>query len=296
MSHDTAIPTSQSATAVLGKTDLAVMLGLAALLGLCYWKTVLFTANIVVNSDDMAHGLFAPLICGYILWQDRDVVFRLGGRGNVWAIPLLVFAGLLGVVTTLGGSTTLNRVSLILSFFGVILLVGGWQAAKKAAFPVGLLFFTFPIPAVLYGEITQPLQILASIFSERSLEALGYTVFREGNVIRLPGHTLSVAEACSGLRSLITLAFSTIVYAYFFETRLWKHIALALFTIPAAMLLNVARVTITGVLVQISPVYTHGTYHDVLGWTCFIVAFGLVLAFHRGLSFFKQPHATPSPA
>jgi len=296
MSQTTVVSAAQGASPVLAKTDLFVLLGLAAMLGLCYWKTIVFTANIVVNSDDMAHGLFAPLICGYILWQDRDVVFRLGGKGNFWAIPLLVVAALLGIVTALGGSTTLNRVALILSLFGVFLLIGGWQAAKKAAFPVGLLFFTFPIPAVLYGEITQPLQIIASVLSERSLEALGYTVFREGNVIQLPGHTLSVAEACSGLRSLITLAFFTIVYAYFFETKLWRHIVLAIFTIPAAMLLNVARVTITGVLVQISPVYTHGTYHDVLGWTCFIVAFGLVLAFHRGLSFFTQSHATPNPA
>lgn len=257
--------------------------GLLGLVSLCYWETIRFTADVVMNAEDMAHGLFAPIAFALIVWQNWDEIFGGVRRGSVGALALLGVSGALGILTALGGSTTLNRVALIVSIYAVFWLIGGGVSARAMIFPCLLLVFTFPIPQVLYGEITQPLQLLASVWSENALEALGYTVLRDGNIIQLPGHTLSVAEACSGLRSLITLAFFTIVYAYFLEDRVGVRALLAVLTVPAALLLNTARVTITGILVQIDPKYTHGTYHDALGWGCFALAFGLILLAHWGL-------------
>jgi exosortase len=123
------------------------------------------------------------------------------------------------------------------------------------------------------------------------LEHLCFSVMSEGNILNLPHQRLSVVEACSGLRSLITLGFFCSVYAYFFETTRWLRAAIVAAVLPLAILLNALRITLTGVFGEYAPQLTHGTYHEILGWTCFAAAFGLVLLIHRSLlRFFGAQH------
>jgi exosortase len=136
--------------------------------------------------------------------------------------------------------------------------------------------------------------LLASRLSESSLELLGYSVLREGNILNLPHQRLSVVEACSGIRSLVTLSFVCVSYAYFFTER-WLKPVIVLAAIPAAILLNAARITLTGLLGENHPHLTQGLYHEMLGWICFVAAFGFVFLFHHILRRLLQVQSDPRP-
>jgi len=261
--------------------DAVLWLALFILLLANYWPTLVRTAELLAFSDDMAHGFFAPIVAAYITWHRRSAAFSPPASPSVWGIVVLALSAPLALAATLGGSTTFSRFAFMISLAGAILAVGGYRAFRTLLFPWALLVFTFPIPAVLYGEITLPLQLLASRLSEMALEFLGFSVIREGNVLELPRQRLSVVEACSGLRSLLTLAFFCLVYAHLLEDRRWLRAIILAAAFPAAILLNVARIVTTGILGQYKPEWTHGIYHDILGWLCLALGFGLVLLTHR---------------
>lgn len=248
----------------------------ALLLALCYWPMLQVTATTITTSDDMAHGFFAPIVAGYLFWQHREAVLKPSAPGTAWGLAVLGLCASLGIASTLAQSSTFARFAFLGSLCGCLLTAGGWKTLRRFAFPIALLLFTFPIPDVLYGEITQPLQLLASRLSEGAFELLGYSVIREGNVLQLAHMQLSVVEACSGLRSLITLTFFCLVFAYFFETNLMRRVVIVLLAVPAAILVNMMRITMTGILGKIDMAYTKGTYHDMLGWSGFFVGFLLV--------------------
>jgi exosortase len=258
-----------------------VLIGLLfALLIAAYWQTIAQTAALIWSSEDMAHGLFAPIIAVYLIWVNRHIAFRESASPNRWALPVLVLAGCVAILGTIGGSTTFSRFALLISLASCIVLTGGLWALRVLLFPLFLLLFTFPIPQVLYGEVTLPLQLLATRLSEQALDLLGYTALREGNILQMPHGTLSVVEACSGIKSLVTLTFLTLVYSRFFAETRSIRILITISAVPAAILLNVFRITITGVLLETAPRFSHGFYHETLGWLCFTAAFGLVLVLH----------------
>jgi exosortase len=147
-----------------------------------------------------------------------------------------------------------------------------------------LLFLMIPIPAVIYNQITFPLQIKASELAEMALTMLGVPVFREGNILNLPSQPLNVVEACSGIRSLLTLTFLSLVYGYFFEKRTWVRVALFLSTIPIAITANAGRVTLTGILSEVKPEYAEGFFHEFSGWVIFMLALGIMVAFHQAIT------------
>lgn len=262
----------------LDATKALVILG--ALLLLCYWQTISATAVLLTDSEDMAHGFFAPFVAGMFLWMNRERLTAAVREPSGWGILLLATGALIAVPASLGSSTTLSRFGLLLSLAGCTMVLGGLPLLKAVRFPLALLLYTFPIPAVLYGEITMPLQLLASRLAEFSFELLGFSVLREGNIIELPNQRLSVVEACSGLRSLVTLSFFTAAYAYVMEDRNWVRFLLFGAAIPAAILINALRITLTGVLGHYDPAWTKGTVHDITGWVCFAIGFGIVLLLH----------------
>src|SRR5262249_21383790 len=155
---------------------------------------------------------------------------------------------------------------------GVVLLLAGPEFVAKLAFPLFLLLFMVPIPAVVYNGITFPLQLLASRLADGALTALQIPVLREGNILELPEQRLSVVEACSGIRSLLSLTFLSLVYGYFFEERKWMRVVLFFATIPIAIVANAGRVTLTGVLTEVKPELAEGFFHSASGWVIFMVA------------------------
>jgi exosortase len=141
-----------------------------------------------------------------------------------------------------------------------------------------------PIPAVIYGQLTFPLQLIASQVAEASLLVLGVPVIRDGNILELASQRLSVVEACSGIRSLLSLTFLALVYGYFFDGRTWMRYVLLAATLPIAITANASRVTITGLLSEISPDYAHGVYHSASGWVIFMLALFLLVCTHQVIS------------
>jgi exosortase len=164
-----------------------------------------------------------------------------------------------------------------------VLATCGIQVFRVLAFPLLLLLFMIRIPQFIYGQITFPLQILASQFAEFSLSVLGIPVLREGNVLELASQKLNVVEACSGIRSLLSLTFLALVYGYFFETKKWIRTVLFLSTIPIAIFANGLRVTLTGVLSEVNKDYAEGVFHTMEGWVIFMVALVALLTLHQVL-------------
>jgi exosortase len=271
------VPSHNANTASLLRDPWWLAAGLFVLILACYWHTISTTAILLIDSEDMAHGFFAPLVAGFALWTKKNRFTTRLSEPSFWAIPLLALGALLAVPASLGASSTISRFGLLFSLAGCALVLGGLPLLKAVRFPLALLLYTFPIPTVLYGEITLPLQLLASRLAEGAFELLGYSVLREGNIIELANQRLSVVEACSGLRSLVTLSFFTVTYAYFMEDRNWVRGLLFLAAIPSAILINAIRITLTGVLGKINPAWTKGTVHDITGWVCFAIGFLLVL-------------------
>ena len=255
-------------------------LAFGALLLVCYWPTIHITAQFALFSEDMAHALFAPIVASYIAWNKARGLLTRELQPTAGAFVPLLLGAVIAIAGTLGSSTTVTRFASLLSLAGFFLLVGGVPVLRDMAFPLLLLLFTFPIPDVLYGEITLPLQLLASRLAESSFELLGYGVFREGNILELARQRLSVAEACSGLRSLETLGFFSLVYAFLLEPRRWLQAVILVAALPAAIMLNVVRILATGILGNIDPRFTHGIWHELLGWICLTIGFGLVFLLH----------------
>ena len=253
----------------------------SALLAVCYGPVLYRLAGIWYSDADMGHGFFVPVIAGYIAWQKRDKIAGLVPRPSWWGVAILVWAGLQLYLGTLGAELYTTRTSFVISVIGAVLLLGGKQYLKIFWFPLFLLFFMVPIPSVIYNEVTFPLQLLASQVAENTISVLGIPIIREGNVLVLATQRLDVVEACSGIRSLLTLTFLSLVYGYFCEKRTWVRTVLFLSTIPIAIAANAARVTMTGVIASFKPELAEGLFHEAQGWVIFMVAFAILALLHQ---------------
>jgi exosortase len=165
---------------------------------------------------------------------------------------------------------------------GTVIFMAGWEHLSILAFPIAFLLLMIPIPAIVFNKLAFPLQLVASRFGEAVLTTLGVPVLREGNVITLATTSLEVAEACSGIRSLISLLTVAIVYGCFLESRVWVRIALALAAIPVAIVANGVRVAGTGLTAHyFGAEAAEGFFHSFSGFLVFLVAFLLLLIIHR---------------
>ena len=265
----------------------------SALLIICYLPTLVYLVDRWYNDEDMGHGFFVPVIALYIAWLNKDRLMEADlNPSYAWGSGVLVFAALQYYLATLGAELFLARTAFIESVIGVVLFLGGWKAVKILAFPLFLLFFMVPIPAIIYNSATLRLQMLASSCAEWALALIGIPVFREGNVLELASQKLSVVEACSGIRSLLSLTFLSLVYSYFFDKRTWMRVVLFLATIPIAIIANAGRVTLTGILSEIRPSLAHGFMHTMSGWVIFMIALFILIALHQLISrIYEAMHA-----
>jgi exosortase len=272
----------------------------AILLAACYGPVLVSLVKNWNSDGDMSHGFFVPVIVAWLVWQKRDELAGVTPQPNWWGLALILWAALQLYIATLGAELFLARTAFIFSVIGMILLLGGTRVVRILAFPLFLLFFMVPIPQVIYNRITFPLQILASQAAEAALSLLGIPVLREGNVLNLADQTLNVVEACSGIRSLLSLSFLSLVYGYFFEKRTWMRVLLFFLTIPIAIIANASRVTLTGILAEVKPELSEGFFHEMSGLVISMVALVLLIVFHqlfaRGLNFYDRRHARPAVA
>src|SRR4029079_763909 len=173
----------------------------------------------------------------------------------------------------------LTRVSILGTVTGSVLFLAGWPRLRVMAFPIAMLLLMIPLPAIIFNQITFPLQLLASRAGEFGLRSLEIPVLREGNVLILANTTLEVAEACSGIRSLVSLLTLGIMFGYFADPRSWVRVLIALSTIPIAIVANGARVAGTGMAAhRFGPAAAQGFLHEFSGWVVFMVAFVMMMA------------------
>ena len=252
-----------------------------ALLALSYAPVLAHLVRQWNNDPDMSHGFFVPLVFALIIWQRREELAAIKPRPSWWGLILVLYGTAQLFIATLGAELFLERTALVITAFGIVLMLGGPLLLRKMLFPLFLLFFMIPIPAVLYNQITFPMQLLASRLAGEGLTWLGLPVLREGNILELPQQRLSVVEACSGIRSLLTLAFLSLVYGHFFEKRNLVRVLLFGATAPIAIVANASRVTLTGVISEWRPELAEGFFHTAQGWVIFMVSLGMLIVLHQ---------------
>jgi exosortase len=246
--------------------------------------------------ENYSHGFLIPLISGYVLWMKRAELREAieKGAGSVWGLALALCGLALLVVGRAGAEVFLQRASLLFVLFGAVLWLWGWPVFRVGAFAFLFLGFMIPLPYLVYDSVAFPLKLFAARVATESLFWVGVPVFREGNVIHLASQTLEVADACSGIRSLMSLIALGVVYAYFTESALWKRAVIVLSTVPIAIAANAFRVTGTGLLTQyVSPKAAEGFFHTFSGWLVFVVAFGLLFVVGGVLRLIGKRSAPP---
>jgi len=234
------------------------------------------------HDDNYSHGFLILPIALYFVWERRRKLLAMTPSPS--ALGLLVVIGSIAtlVAGVLGAELFLTRVSIIGLIGGVVLYTLGWRHLRVLAFPIAFLILMVPLPAIVFNQIAFPLQLLASRFGESTLQAAAIPVLREGNVIYLANTTLEVAEACSGIRSLVSLLTLGIVYGYFTDGRGWMRWLIALATVPIAIVTNGMRVAGTGIAAHYyGPEAAQGFFHEFSGWLVFVAAFALLFVIVR---------------
>jgi len=261
----------------------------ALLLGLCGYLYYQITGKLVEDwwiDPNFSHGFFVPLFSGFLIWEERDKLSRIPAKFSWLGLPII--AGSLGVlvVGVLGAELFLQRTSMILLAAGMIIFFLGWRFFRAVLFPWVFLFLMVPIPAILFNQITFPLQLLASQLASSVLPVFGVPVLREGNVIQLPTMSLEVVEACSGIRSLVSLITLAVVYSYLLEKNNWVRVVLVVSALPIAIAANGLRIMGTGLAgIYWSPDKAQGFFHEFSGWVIFVLSLLMLLALHRLIGF-----------
>jgi exosortase len=230
------------------------------------------------SDDNYSHGFFVLPLALYFAWERRAALAEATRRPGTTGLALIVASLLVRLAGVLGSDLFLTRVSLIGVIAGTIWFVWGQRHLRILAFPILFLLLMIPLPAVVFNQLAFPLQLFASRVGETAIALAGIPVLREGNVLHVPAATLEVAEACSGIRSLVSLVMLAIVLGYFTGQGTRGRTLLALAAVPIAIVANAARVAGTGLSAEwIGPEAAQGFFHTFSGWLMFVIAFAGLL-------------------
>ncbi|WP_345945020.1 exosortase/archaeosortase family protein [Granulicella sp. dw_53] len=231
---------------------------------------------------DYSHGFLVPLFSIYIMWENREVLRNTSVRPSWSGLPLVLLGLAIVILGVFGADLFLSRISFLILTAGLIWTFLGMEMLKALRFPLLTLLLAIPFPEIVFNKITFPLQLLASDLASSVLPIFGVPVLHEGNVIELPVMKLEVAEACSGIRSLMSLFTLAIFYGYFLEKTVWRRVILALASVPIAVAANAARIVGTGLCVQYwNPDKAMGFFHEFSGWVMFVISLCFLYLVHR---------------
>jgi len=260
---------------------------LALLIGFLYKDIFVVLVRQWWDDPNFSHGFFVPLLSAYLVWQKKDEVASLPLKPSWWGLAVMVGAAGILVLGILGAELFLSRSSFILLLGGLVIFFWGWARFRALIFPWVFLFLMVPLPTLVMNEITLPLQFFASNLAAGLLGLLGAPVLRDGNVIQLPTMSLEVVEACSGIRSLVSLITLAVIYAYLLEKDKVIQVLLVLCAVPIAIAANGLRIMGTGLAgTYWSPDKAEGFFHEFSGWVIFLLSLALLLGVHRLLRFF----------
>jgi exosortase len=231
------------------------------------------------DDPNYSHGFLVPVLSAYFIWERRQKLLAVVWQPSIWGVLVLLAGICMLFLGHIGAEFFLMRSSMIVVLSGLVLYLYGWQVLQVLGFPLAFLLFMVPLPSIILNTITFPLQLLAAKLSTASLQLIGLPVFREGNIIFLPHTTLEIVEACSGIRSLVSLLALAVVFAYMTQRRSGKRWVLAISAVPIALVANAFRIWGTGVLAFLyGTQVAEGFYHTFAGWLVFVVAFVLLLS------------------
>ena len=234
------------------------------------------------HDANYSHGFFVPLLSAYVVWEKRRTLERQKVRPTWWGLPLIIGSILLLLVASLGAELFLARLSFIGMLVGLVVYFLGWRFLRALGFPLGMLLLMIPFPALIYNQIIFPLQLLASRLAAGCLQATQLVpVIREGNVLVLPSGSIEVVEACSGIRSLMSLITLAAAYSYFAEKRNWVRMILVVAMVPMAVVSNAIRVMCSALMTdRWGAQAAEGTIHALSGVVLFLASVCMLLALH----------------
>jgi len=260
---------------------------LLTLLLVLYGHIGLRLVNDWYTLPDLSHGFLIPFFAAYLLWHQRTALLMIPLSPSWSGLGVIIAGLLLLLVGVFGADLFLSRFSFVILAIGITWMLCGLAFLKQIRFVFLVLFLGIPLPTLVMNQITFPLQILSSQLASLLLPIAGVPVFREGNVIQLASIQLEVAEACSGIRSLLSLFTLSVIYGYFLEKSTWKRAILALASIPIAVAANAIRIFGTGICVQYwNPDKALGFFHEFSGWLVFLVSLTCLYGVQRLLAIF----------
>src|SRR5688572_9389778 len=262
---------------MIARAGWSTLVGVGAVVlafGLLYREVIDKLVYDWANDGNYSHGFLIVPIAAYFAWERRQRLLGVAVRPSAFGVVVILGSLATLIAGILGAGLFLTRMSMIGVTAGIVLFVLGWQHLRILAFPIAFLVLMVPIPAIIFNQIAFHLQLLASRFGEKTMMMFDIPVLREGNLIIMANTTLEVAEACSGIRSLVSLLTLGIIYSYFTDSRTWVQVVTTVSTIPIAIVANGLRVAGTGVAAHYyGEEAATGFFHTFSGWLVFVVAF-----------------------
>jgi exosortase len=255
------------------------------LLGLVVWLYASVLAHLAIqwwHDPNFSHGFFVPAFALYLVWLKRDALRKVRVAPSWYGVPIVICGLMLLVLGDLGAELFLSRFSFLIVVAGLIVSFLGWPFQKAVMFPWLFLILMIPIPVIVFNKITFPLQTLAAELATAVLRLVEVPVMRVGHIIYIPEMPLEVAQACSGIRSLLSLTTLAIIYGYLMETSVTVRVVLAVASIPIAVAANSLRIVGTGLVVRYwNPEMAEGFFHTFSGWLIFVVSLAMLFMLHK---------------
>jgi len=247
------------------------------------------------TDDNYSHGFLILPISLWLVWRKREALKLIPLESSKWGLAVIVGALLMYLLGTAGMEYFTVRVSFLLLLFGITLYLAGTRLVREIWFAFFFLLFMIPVPYVIYYSATFPLQLIGSKVAAVVLGVIGIPHLRQGNVIHLPdNYSLEVAEACSGLRSLVTLLALGALLAYLTQNKLWKALLLFAATVPIAIAANIFRICVTAIgAYGISREVAEGTIHELSGTIVFMFSLICLLILSSLLRMGESKDAPP---
>jgi exosortase D (VPLPA-CTERM-specific) len=262
-----------------GRTYRWYLVGVVLLLCALYWKIVPPMVQQWYQDENYSHGFIVPLIAGYFLYTRWDQLKDAPVTRCNAGLALVLFGLLELMIGWLGTEYFSMRSSLIVILAGLVLFLFGKGVFRIALVSLAYLFFMIPVPYIIYDAAAFPLKIFVTKVSVATLKAIGIVVMREGNIIMFPDLTLEVADACSGIRSLISLLALAVAYAFFLRISPLRRLLLICAAVPIAIFTNSIRVIVTGILAQHwGAKAAEGFFHEFAGMVVFALAMAMLVS------------------
>jgi exosortase len=248
------------------------------------------------NNENYAHGVLVVPFVVWLLWRRRHEVHSLERRPSYAGAVFAAFGLSMFLVGQLGAEFFLTRLSLLVVLAGAVVHLGGWSHLRVCLFPLLLLALAIPLPALLFNQLAFPMQLLASQLGVAALDAVNVPAIREGNIILLERATLEVAEACSGVRSLISLGTLALVYGYLGRQPMPARAVVVFMVLPIVIVANGLRVAGAGAVAHAwGPEAAAGFLHSFSGWLFFGSAVLMLVIVERSVAAFRWPGPPPPP-